>query len=275
MHSVRMSHSPAIELVSVIIPSHNYGMFIDETLKSIMNQTYRNIEVIIVDDGSDEEDGAGRVVAKYPSVKYFYQEHRGNLTPARAMNVGISLSHGAYIACIAADDKLSSTYIERCVSEIEKGKRVGFVWTGKQEFGASNKVYLPGKVRFKSSFYRGVGGSIGAMLVRREAYDKMPYDESLHGKEDLDLVLRLVKKGWKWRTVNAPLHFQRQHEASLTKRINPSQMRKKVPYQHELERKYPIMILFVRTDMFFKAVKLFLTKPQLLASKATILLTRS
>ena len=214
-------------------------------------------------------------MAKYPSVKYLYQEHKGNLTPARAMNVGIRLSHGIYTTCIGADDILAPTFIEKCVSEIEKDERVGFVWTGKQEFGASNSVYLPGKVRFKNSFFCGVRGALGVMLVRREARENMPYDERLHGKEDLDLVLRIVKKGWKWRTINSILYFQRIHSASLTQRINPNLTRTTVPYQHELEMKYPIMILCARANLLFKFVRLFLTKPQFLVSKATVFLTQS
>ena len=120
------------KLVTVIIPTHNYGHLISEAIESVVRQTYTNIELTVVDDGST--DNTTEIVKLYPTAQYFYQDNIGKKTPARAHNTGIKLSHGEYIICLGADDKLLPTYIEECVQAIEKDPKNGFVWTGTIEF---------------------------------------------------------------------------------------------------------------------------------------------
>jgi glycosyltransferase involved in cell wall biosynthesis len=250
-------------LVTVVIPTHNYGQYITETLDSVLAQTYKPIEIIVFDDGSTDKtrEIVKPYVEQYENVSYIYTTHQGNMTPARVQNLAIRLAKGKYVTCIGADDKLRSTYIERCVREISKSSRIGFVWTGKQEFGSSDKVYLPRKVRFRTSLYGGVDGALGTMLVRREVYGKMPYDERLHAREDWDLALALVRRGWKWRTINEPLYLQRVHSQSLTMRGKN--------YPDELEGKYPIMRPFLLWHQFIRVYSLFLQNPKGLTGKLT------
>lgn len=249
-------HSP---IVTVIIPAHNYGEYISEAIESVLKQTYRNIEVIVVDDGST--DDTREIVAKYPLARYVFQEHRGNMTPARAKNLGIELSRGNYICFTDADDKLSPMYVEKCVSEIEKDRRIGFVWAGKQEFGESNQVYMPRKLRHISCILAGAGGALGPMLVRREAYVDTLHDENLHGREDWDMAIRLMRKGWKWKTIQEALVCVRVHEQSLTVRAHEKE------YVHELEGKYPLMKLYAALHDFFRALVLLLENPKLFLLK--------
>lgn len=246
-------------IVTVIIPTHDYGQYISEAIESVFEQTYKNIKVIVVDDGST--DDTREIVARYPSARYVFQEHKGNKTPARAKNLGIKLSNGDYICFTDADDKLLTTYIERCVSEIEKDGRIGFVWAGKQEFGDSNRVYMPRKLRHPSCILGGAGGALGPMLVRREAYKDTLYDENLHGREDWDLAIRLARKGWKWTIIQEALVCVRVHEQSLTIRAHERE------YVHELESKYPIMKLYATAHKFFRALILFLKHPKLFLVK--------
>ena len=241
-------------LVTVIIPTHNYGRYLPEAIESVLKQTYPNIELIVVDDGST--DNTREIVLKYPSVKYVYQEHKGNLTPARAMNLGFSLSHGDYICGIGGDDKLLPTYIEKCVSKIEKDKRIGFVWTGKQEFGESTQTYMPKKLRYHSSILGGAGGALGGMLMRREARAGTSDDENLHGREDWDLAIRLIDKGWKWRTINEALYCARMHKENLTIRVHQK------AYLHELEARYPLMRLYLTSSWFFRNFVLCMKNPE-------------
>lgn len=246
-------------LVTVVIPTHNYGRYLPEAIESALAQTYQNIEVIVVDDGST--DNTRNIVANYQAVYYVYQEHKGNLTPARAMNLGIKLSHGEYISCIGADDKLLPKYIEKCVSEIQKDSRIGFVWTGKQEFGESEQVYMPRKLRYRSSILGGAGGALGAMLMKREACVNTLYDERLHGREDWDKAIRMMNKGWKWKTIQEPLYIARVHEENLTLAVHQR------AYVHELEEKYPLMRLYSTTHGSFKALVLFFKNPRLFLKK--------
>jgi glycosyltransferase involved in cell wall biosynthesis len=95
-------------MVSVIIVVYNGEKYIDEAIQSALNQTYKDIELIVVDDGST--DGTKDVVEKYKNVKYIYQENRGQ---GSSRNVGIENSKGDYLAFLDADDLYASDKIEK------------------------------------------------------------------------------------------------------------------------------------------------------------------
>ena len=108
-------HEP---LVSVIIPVYNVLPYLREALDSVMNQTYANLEIIIVDDGST--DGSGAVCDEYrcdPRVTVIHQENRG-LSGAR--NTGLSLITGEYVAFLDSDDAFHSDTIERFLNTITR-----------------------------------------------------------------------------------------------------------------------------------------------------------
>ncbi|MDF5726195.1 MAG: glycosyltransferase family A protein [Rhizonema sp. PD37] len=84
-------------LVSVIIPAYNYAKYLAETLDSAFAQTYRPLEVIVMDDGST--DYTAEIVRAYPDVRYFYQENQG---VSIARNVGIAAAEGEFIAFLDA-----------------------------------------------------------------------------------------------------------------------------------------------------------------------------
>lgn len=89
-------HAP---LVSVIIPIYNGAAFLEATLNSVLQQTYRPIEIVVVDDGSTDKSAA--IVRSYPEVRYLYQPNSGNAT---ARNRGVAASHGELIAFLDQDD---------------------------------------------------------------------------------------------------------------------------------------------------------------------------
>ncbi len=94
-------------LVSVVIPTYNRALLIPETIKSVLNQTFRDFEIIVVDDGSS--DNTREVVSAFP-VTYIKQENQG-LPNAR--NTGIRASGGQYIAILDSDDCLLEQSLEK------------------------------------------------------------------------------------------------------------------------------------------------------------------
>ena len=87
-------------LVSVLIPSYNRGYLIGKTIESVLAQTYRPIEIIVVDDGSTDDTRA--VIAKFgPAIRYIYQENAGL---AVARNTGLVVARGEFIAFQDSDD---------------------------------------------------------------------------------------------------------------------------------------------------------------------------
>jgi glycosyltransferase involved in cell wall biosynthesis len=217
----------------VIIPTRNYGHFIKETLNSVLNQTYKNLEVLVVDDESS--DNTKQIVTEnYPAIKYAYIKHVGKRCPSNAMNYGITHSQGIYIVCLAADDTLKPNYIEKCLTPFQENPNVGFVWTGRQNFGDNTNIQLPELPTLKHHFlYPDPGGALGAMMVSREAYNFVGlYDLSLDGFEDWDFCIRAAKKGFLGIPLMEPLHNCRVHgQVQSNLHVN-------------LEGKYPVIMLY-------------------------------
>ncbi len=183
-------------LVSVVIPCYNQGQFIDEAVASIRMQSFTDLEIIIVNDGSTDSytnellDGYGTG----EQVKVIVTENRGL---AAARNRGISEGVGKYILPLDGDDKIGQGYVEKAVTVLEQDADVGIVYSQATLFGAVETDWdLPGyslqqmlidNIIFCSAFFRredwlAVGG----------------YDEGMiYGWEDYSLWLSLIERGKK------------------------------------------------------------------------------
>ncbi len=121
-----MSQNP---LVSILIPMYNREDLIKETLESALLQTYRNIEIIVVDNCST--DNSFLVVQEYqkkdPRIKLFKNE--ANLGPVRNWKRCIEKANGEYIKILWSDDKIGPTFIEKTLPILEKHPKIGFVYT--------------------------------------------------------------------------------------------------------------------------------------------------
>ena len=110
-------------LVSVITPCYNGAKYLSETIESVINQTYENWEMIIVDDGS--KDDSAEIAAGYsqkdPRIKLICQSNAGS---AAARNNGISHAEGRYIALLDADDLWHPDFLEKQLSFIKQKKAV-------------------------------------------------------------------------------------------------------------------------------------------------------
>jgi glycosyltransferase involved in cell wall biosynthesis len=264
MPNEKLPHS--YDLVSVIIPTHNYGRYISEAIESVLAQSYPNVEIIVVDDGSTDDTEA--VVKKYPMVKYVYQEHIGQPTPARAKNNGIRLSKGKYIVCLDADDQFLPSYITECMAVTKTDPKIGMVWTASLLFGTDpkrlvSKFYLPQvkNPHTRYSFYATPGGTIGAALIPRKVYDDVGlYDESLVSIEDLDFVIRLLQHHWKAKSIYKPLHKYRMHDQNIHEGIMKLGLK-------QLYKRYPMMYPYRTVYYFGLRIYRFFMHPNYTAHK--------
>ncbi len=172
-----------MERVSIIMPCYNDGKYIWEAITSVKNQTYKNIELIIIDDGSDDE----LTMSILKELEKDYLVLRTNhLKPAGARNYGIQHSTGKYILPLDSDDTIDKTYIEKAVKILESDKKIGVVYCEADLFGEKtgkwdlpqysfDKMLLDNIVFVTALFYKKdwekVGGYNTVMKAGMEDYD--------------------------------------------------------------------------------------------------------
>jgi glycosyltransferase involved in cell wall biosynthesis len=114
-HKWRRDRSPAFaELVSVIIPCYRQAQYLGEAIESVLAQTYPHLEIVVVDDGSD--DNVGAIASRYPGVRCVRESNSG---PAAARNAGIRNSNGDFLVFLDADDRLLPKGVEAGVRTLE------------------------------------------------------------------------------------------------------------------------------------------------------------
>lgn len=106
--------------VTVIIPIYNVELYIEKCLKSILNQTYKNLEILIVNDGT--EDKSMDIVEKYQNDRRIKIIEQRNMGLSAARNIGLKYATGEYIMFVDSDDWLDLDCIEKCVNMLEKTK---------------------------------------------------------------------------------------------------------------------------------------------------------
>lgn len=181
-------------LVSIIIPAYNAERFIRQTIDSVLAQTVRDLEIILVDDGSNDETAT--VVKKIADsrVKYFYQK---NASQAVARNKGLSLAQGTFIAFLDADDLWPPQKLERQLPLFDQ-TAVGFTYTGAVFVDIEGNVGrpLPGKMRrgnITEPLLQGNFIPCSSVIIRQTLLKqtKIKFREKIQGVEDYDLWLRL------------------------------------------------------------------------------------
>ena len=127
-----------MELVSVVIPCYNPTGFLEETLASALSQTYRPLEIILVNDGSDAPESGHLLRRLAPGVTRFIVQPNQGLAAAR--NTGFLAAEGAYVVPLDADDRLDPGFITECVAEMEARPEAAFIYTDYRVFGDTDYV---------------------------------------------------------------------------------------------------------------------------------------
>ncbi|ETZ22616.1 glycosyltransferase family 2 protein [Pedobacter sp. V48] len=114
-----MSTNP---LVSIIIPTYNREKKLPDAIHSAINQTYKNVQIIVVDDGSTDQ--TKELIAKYPEIEYYWKENGGQ---ASARNFGLSKAQGTILASLDSDDIWHPDFLESCLKKLES-EQLDFVF---------------------------------------------------------------------------------------------------------------------------------------------------
>lgn len=238
-------------LVSIIIPCYNHQKFIKACFESILEQTYSNIELIVIDDCS--KDASSQIIREYlPTLEkklsyVSFQVHEQNMGITKTLNQGLELARGQYIKILASDDMIHPNCIETLVKEMENNSSYDMLFSnGKyipegctyqeavdnayQEFYKSNP--LPEKEEVVSKLYLNnfiIGGTV---FFRRETFEKYGlYDESI-GIEDWEYNLRVATKGT-IGYVEKSIFFYRQVSTSISHINKKGSYKKRYEYMYQ------------------------------------------
>ncbi|SMC78614.1 glycosyltransferase family 2 protein [Papillibacter cinnamivorans] len=206
--------------ISVIVPCYNYGRFLSECLESLFAQTFRDFEVLVVDDGS--EDYTREAVRNFPAARYFYQEHHG-ISSAR--NRGLREAGGECIAFLDADDLWLPDKLEKQAAYLDAHPECNLVFTRMENFydgdpalltetalrllNTAEPLYLPSAC-IRSVLFQSYGG----------------FREELPHGEDTEWVMRAGVCGEDLgNLLEEVLYRRRIHGGNITLTHNPNSAR--------------------------------------------------
>ena len=197
-----MSH----KLVSVIMPTFNRAHLVVEAIKSVQSQTYPAMQIIVIDDGS--QDDTAQRVAEFENVEYHYQENKGQ---AAARNLGLKYAKGEYIASLDSDDRWKPNFLEVSVAALEKyetdfvflnwleasdSEQMGSGWERSREWqdffshrDGEWSILKPEEVR--KLFVKTCPAPSSGLLIRRSSFVSN-WNEKMKIADDWFLILEIV-----------------------------------------------------------------------------------
>lgn len=205
--------------VSIIIPAYNAMTYLPETLESVLQQTFTDFEVLIVNDGSSDHILKWACGIVEPRVKLISQENQG---VSAARNTGITHTQGEYIAFLDADDLWESTKLEKQVRYLEENPAIGLVHTwiilideqGKS-LGRVISSHAEGNAWKQVVEHNPIQTS--TVLVRRCCLETVGvFDQNVRSAEDWELWVRIASR-YLLAVVKEPLVFYRLHSHNTTK----------------------------------------------------------
>ena len=217
----KLDHKP---MVSVIIPTYNRGHLISRAIQGVLNQTYQNFEMIIVDDGST--DNTKEIVGRSGDERIQYIRHGKNKGAAITRNTGIQASQGKYICFLDSDDEWFPLKLEKQVNRFEElNESIGVVYTGcLLKSQNSGKILAEAEPTFRGEVYKdllkGVFLITSTAMIRRICLQEVGFfDENLPSCEDWDLWIRLSKQ-YEFDFVAEPLASYYIHGAQMLTNFN-------------------------------------------------------
>jgi len=205
-------------LVSIIVPCYNQSHFLNESLQSVLDQTYVDWECIIVNDGSRDntESIAQQWCEKDNRFSYLYKEN-GGLSSAR--NAGITQSDGEYILPLDADDYIHKDYLSKLVPKLYQDDSLAIVSCYSEFFKKSlNNIIFELKPEGTTYHYLlYVNQLIATSLFRKICWEEVGgYDETMKkGFEDWEFWIAITKRGWKYKVIEEFLFYYRKSKKSM------------------------------------------------------------
>jgi len=197
--------------ISVIIPVYNGEIFLEDAIKSVLNQNYDNLECIVVDDGSI--DASAAIAKKHERIIYLHQEHK-NVAAAR--NLGIQKASGEYLAFLDADDIWDTNKLKTQINYMEENPDIDYSVTKHSLFLTEGLKDFPQWVRTNHSAEETIAYIPSSLIVRKSAFEIVGnFDESYRISDDSDWFLRARDAGIKLGIIDKNLLHKRVHSQCL------------------------------------------------------------
>jgi glycosyltransferase involved in cell wall biosynthesis len=212
-------------IVSVIIPTYNRAHLIVRAIRSVLNQTYQDFEIIVIDDGST--DNTEEIIRgfKDKKVKYIkkYKENKGS---SIARNIGIKVARGKYIAFLDSDDEWLPEKLDKQIKVLQsESPEVGVVYSNlcyMDENGKSmNKLRNPKKEGYiyEDLFGKNYVGTDSTLLIRKECFHRVGlFDDLLNTQQDWDMWIRIAKY-YRFALIKVPLVKYRLHSNQISRNL--------------------------------------------------------
>ena len=215
-----LAHSQ--KLLSVIIPAYNTAKFLNKCVDSVVNQTYKNIEIIIVDDGSSDSTPqiCDELANKYDNIKIIHQENKGL---ARTRGAGFNASSGEYIAFVDSDDYIDLNAYAKAIKVLEEND-CDMVQFGYYEVMPDGKIlnerssqdlklYSPREI-FKYFITGQTNPAVWNKIYKREIFDGVEWPK-INMAEDCCISSQTFAKAQSLVSINQSFYYYVQQEASI------------------------------------------------------------
>ncbi len=214
-----MSQEP---LVSVLMPCYNAELYLREAIDSVIGQSYKNLEILLIDDGS--KDKTKEIIVEYAGrdsriIPIFNEKNLGLI---RTLNKGVSLASGEFVARMDADDISGLNRIENIISAFYQQPELDVISASFFYLSPEGKVLrrnfpkatLSKALHFVSFFCTPVIHP--CVVVRTKVFKENPFDEQYLHSEDYEIFSRMLNMGYQFKNVLEPLYFLRMNTQSVS-----------------------------------------------------------
>jgi len=222
--------------ISVLLPVYNCELYIKEAIDSILNQTFSDFELLVIDDAST--DNTTSVIESFSDERICFHKKEKNLGLIDSLNFGISIAKGKYIARMDGDDISLPERFAKQFDFLEKNTNIILCGTAYKTFGAVEKVVklpitheeIAAKLCLNSTFGH------PTVMGRRDMFEKHKYNKDFKNIEDYELWSRLIFEG-EVANLDEVLLFYRVHENQVSNIYNDEQRIKSIDIQLYLFKK--------------------------------------
>ncbi len=201
--------------VSIIMPCYNQGKYVREAIESVLHQTYKNIEIVCVNDASldNSNDIIQNILSELNPDNFIYINHKENKGVITTRNEAIEIATGEYILPLDADDTIEPTYVEKAVNILDENPDIGIVYCWVNNFWKDSKSQISKWEDFDISKELFLNSIVNTSMYRKSDFLLVGGYKSYMNKgwEDWDLWLSIIEKGFKAHLIKEVLFNYRRN----------------------------------------------------------------